>query len=303
MAVRTLSTTAVLIAIAAAIPGAASAAAPGGAGLRYQRAIYSDLAEVALRNPEGVACDDKGALVIADTGNARLLTFSWKDGALEGGTQVKLAQLPYPVRVQIDSKGFVFALDRRARRIVKIDAKGAFAGYVEPQGATSPVTPASFKIGPGDAMYVLDVAAHKALVLNSDGRVTRELPLPKAGGITDIAADSAGRMFLVDGVSATVFAADPGANAFQAISPSMKEMISFPNYLTSDNRGKLYLVDQNGNAVVRVGVDGTFLGRELAMGWNEGGVYYPQQLCINGEGDVFLADRNNHRIQIFVMPR
>lgn len=300
---RTLSITAALITIATAAAGSASAAAPTGAGLRYQRAIYSDLAEVALRTPEGVACDDKGALVIADTGNSRLLTFSWKDGALEGGTQVKLAQLPYPVRVQIDSNGFVFALDRRARRIVKIDAKGAFAGYVEPQGATSPVTPASFKIGPGNAIYVLDVAAHKALVLNPEGRVTRELPLPKAAGITDIAADNSGRMFLVDGVSSTVYAAEASGNEFVAISKSMKEMISFPNYLTTDNRGKLYLVDQNGNAVVRVGTDGTFMGRELAMGWDEGGVYYPQQLCINDSGDVFLADRNNHRIQIFVMPR
>ena len=216
---------------------------------------------------------------------------------------MKLAQLPYPVRVQIDSNGFVYVLDRRARRIVKVDAKGAFGGYVEPQGATSPVTPASFKIGAGNVMYVLDVAAKKALVLSPEGRVTRELPLPKAAGITDIAADSSGRMFLVDGVSSTVYAADANANAFQPISQSLKEMISFPNYLTTDNRGKLYLVDQNGNAVVRVGVDGTFLGRELAMGWDAGGVYYPQQLCINEAGDVFLADRNNNRIQIFVLPR
>lgn len=299
---RTLSTTAVLIAVAGGIPGGALAAPP--AGLRYQRTIYADAAGVALRNPEGVACDDRGDVVIADTGNARLLTFTWKDGALDGGAQVKLAQLPYPVRVQVDSKGFVLVLDGRSRRIVKVDAKGEFAGNVEPRGASSPaVTPAAFKIGMGDVLYVLDVVAHRILVVAPDGRVTRELPLPKAAGITDVAADSSGRVYVLDAVTAVVFAAEPAATEFRPLSKSLKEMISFPIYLTPDNRGMLYLVDQHGNAVVRVGVDGTFQGRELAIGWKEGAVYYPAQLCIDSHGDVFLADRNNNRVQVFAMAR
>ena len=260
---------------------------------------------MALRSPEGVACDDHGALVVADTGNARLLTFRWKDGALDSGAQVRLAQLPYPVRVQIDSKGFVLALDRRAKRIVRVDAKGAFAGYLEPQGASSgPVTPAAFKLDAADRAYVLDVVAAKVFVVSPEGRVTRELPLPKgASGITDVAVDSGGQIYVVDAVTAVVFAAGASATAFQPLSKGLKEMISFPTYLTADNRGKLYLVDQNGSGIVRLGVDGSFQGRELAMGWSDGAVYYPAQLCINSGGDVFLADRNNNRVQIFATPR
>jgi sugar lactone lactonase YvrE len=300
--VPNLSTQAVLIALAASLPGSALGAAPA-RGLSYQRTIYADLADVALRNPEGVACDDHGAVVIADTGNARLLIYKWKEGSLDGGAQVKLPQLTYPVRVQVDSKGFVLALDRRTRKIVKIDANGTFAGYVEPKGASSPVTAAAFKVDGADHVYVLDVVAGKVLVLAPDGKVTRELPLPKARGIADVAADSSGRVYLIDAVSATVFAAEPGATAFQPLSKSLKEMLSFPTYLTADNRGKLYVVDQNGNAVVRLGVDGNFQGRELAMGWNEGAVYYPAQLCLTSTGDVFVADRGNNRVQIFATAR
>jgi streptogramin lyase len=303
MSVRAFSTAAAL-ALTASIPCAARAAAPP-AELRYQRTVYADAADVPLRNPEGVACDDRGAVVIADTGNGRLLTFTWKDGVLDGGAQVKLPQLPYPVRVQIDAKGFVLALDRRAKRIVRVDAKGEFAGYVEPRGASSAaVTPAAFKIGVGDVVYVLDVAAGKVLVVAPDGRVTRELPLPKgAAAITDVAVDAGGRVYVVDAVTAVVFAAEPAATEFRPLSKSLKEMISFPTYLTPDGRGQLYLVDQNGNAVVRVGMDGSFRGRGLAMGWSEGAVYYPAQLCINSGGDAFLADRNNHRVQIFAVSR
>jgi len=304
MSVRALSTTALFLALAASLPSGALAVPPATpTGMRYQRTIYADSADVALKSPEGVACDDRGAVVIADTGNARLLTYRWKDGALEGGTQVKLAQLSYPVRVQIDSKGFVFALDRRARRIVKVDAKGEFAGFVEPQGASSPVTPSAFKLDASDNMYVLDVAAKRVLVLAPDARVTREIPLPKASGIIDVAVDAGGRIYIVDAVSAVVFSADKAATSFEPLSKSLKEQISFPGYLAADNRGRLYVVDQNGNAVVKLGVDGTFQGRELGIGWNDGFVYYPAQLCLNAGGDAFLADRNNNRVQVFAVSR
>jgi sugar lactone lactonase YvrE len=262
-----------------------------------------DAADVALRSPEGVACDERGTLVVADTGNARLLTFKWKDGLLDGGAQVMLAELPYPVRVQIDSKGFVLALDRRTRKIVRVDEKGAFAGYVQARGATPSVTPAAFKLDAADNVHVLDLVARRVLVVAPNGDVARELPLPKgASAITDVAVDSSGRVYVVDAVTAVVFAADAGATAFQPISKSLKELISFPIYLAAD-RGKLYVVDQNGNAIVRLGADGSFLGRDLAMGWGDGTVYYPGQLCIGPGGDVFVADRNNHRVQIFAAPR
>lgn len=301
MPVRIVST-ALLLTLAAGAPRAAFAAAPA-AGLRHQKTIYVDAAEVPLRNPEGVACDDRGAVVVADTGNGRLLTYTWKDGALDGGAQVKLAQLPYPVRVQIDGKGFVLALDRRSHRVVRIDAKGAFAGFVEAAGASSPVAANAFKLDATDHVYLLDVAAGRVVVVAPDGRVARELALPKRNGITDLAVDSGGRIYVIDAVTAVVFAAEKGATSFQPLSASLKDVMSFPIYLTADNRGKLYVVDQNGNAVVKLGVDGKFQGRDLATGWSEGTVYYPGQLCVNGEGDVVVADRNNNRVQIFAAAR
>ena len=54
---------------------------------------------------------------------------------------------------------------------------------------------------------------------------------------------------------------------------------------------------------MKLGVDGTFQGRELAMGWSDGAVHYPGQICVTSEGDVFVADRNNNRVQIFASPR
>ena len=59
------------------------------------------------------------------------------------------------------------------------------------------------------------------------------------------------------------------------------------------------MVDQYGNGIVVLGADGSFQGRQLAIGWGDGVLYYPGQLCINARGEAFIADRSNNRVQIF----
>jgi hypothetical protein len=59
------------------------------------------------------------------------------------------------------------------------------------------------------------------------------------------------------------------------------------------------VVDQNGSGVVLLGRDGSFKGRKLKMGWKEGELRYPSDICLDDKGDVFIADRGNNRVQIF----
>jgi len=65
---------------------------------------------------------------------------------------------------------------------------------------------------------------------------------------------------------------------------------------------RLHLLScENGSGIIILGQDGSFLGRQLSMGWNEGLLYYPTQMCINEKGEVFIADRGNSRVQIFTL--
>ena len=58
---------------------------------------------------------------------------------------------------------------------------------------------------------------------------------------------------------------------------------------------------ENGSGIVILGQDGSFHGRQLSMGWTEGLLYFPSQMCVNDKGEVFIADRGNSRVQIFTL--
>ena len=81
------------------------------ARLRYLASVYADANGAGLNQPEGVACNGNGQVVVGDTGNNRLIRFTYADKAVCGGTEIKIPQLSAPARVQLNSKGEIYALD------------------------------------------------------------------------------------------------------------------------------------------------------------------------------------------------
>lgn len=279
-----------------------TSAALGAEKLKQITSVYLDEKGVSLKYPEGAACDDKGGLVVADTANGRLLRYTYQEGTVKGGTELKPSQLVYPIRLQLGSKGDIYALDGKQRRIIHLKLDGAFDRYLDPQGVPAPtaVVPRSFKVTANDAIYLLDIFGERVLVLDRVGRFQSQLPFPKGYGFfSDLAVTAAGDVLLLDSVNAMVYAARKGAAEFTPLSKNLREYVSFPTYMTTDSRGVIYLVDQDGGAIVTLGQDGSFTGRMLNLGWKEGQLYYPGQICMGGEGMLAVADRNNSRVQVF----
>jgi len=274
------------------------------AKLRYSQSIYFDDRGGGLKQPEGVACNDKSVLIVGDTGNGRLLRYTVQDKNIQAGNEVKIPQLPYPIRVQMNSKGEIFGLDGKQRRIVRLSPTGEFKDYVNPEGLPSPSSfiPRSFKIDPTDRFYILDIFSERVLVTGPDGKYQRHITFPKSYGFfSDLAVDPKGGVLLIDSVRKMVFAAQKDSKEFTLLTGTLKQYANFPTYITTDNRGMIYVVDENGSGIVILGQDGSFLGRQLNAGWNEGLLYYPSQMCINEKGEVFIADRGNSRVQIFTL--
>jgi hypothetical protein len=289
-----------LLVLAAAVLGPVLARAES-VVFTYTEAVYVDAKEAPLKAPEGVACNDAGGLVVADTGNARLLNYTVKDDGIAAVAEIKAPQLVAPVRVQLDPKGGMVVLDRKGSRLVRFDAKGTYAGAIEPKGdLPGTFTPVSFKLDADRNVWVLD-GAGRVVVLDPEGKLLRTLDLPK-GMFTDLAVDGGGVVYAVDAVQGMVWSADKAATAFKPLSKSLKDEMSFPGYLLAA-KGKLLLVDQVGHGVVVLGMDGSFQGRQLSYGAAEGLLQYPGQLCLTESGDAFLADRNNNRVDRYTIAR
>jgi DNA-binding beta-propeller fold protein YncE len=294
--------------IGALLFGLSAACAPsralvGTTGLMHEKSIHADDRRAALRAPEGVACAGDGKLVVADTGNGRLLTYTWKEGQLGGGGQIRLAQLPRPTRVERNPGGGVLVLDGRSRRIARVDEAGAFAGQLDIQGASGPkeIVPISFTVGPSN-VYVLDAGSRRVLVVDAAGKVTREIPLPAGGSFTDIARDGKGRLYALDAVGAALWRADAGGRQFQPLAADLRLQARFPASVASDRNGGVYVVDRHGGAVVVLDEDGRFRGRGLGLGRADGLLDHAAQICVTGS-EVFVADRNNNRVQVFSVLR
>jgi sugar lactone lactonase YvrE len=272
---------------------------------RHVTSIYVDAKGVGMRQPEGVACNDR-SIMVADTGGSRLLRYTVVDRTAEPAGEIQVPQLTSPIRLQFNSKEEVFALDSKQRRIARFDAKGTFKGYVTPEGVPAPagVVPRSFKIDRQDNLYLLDVFSARVLVTDGDAKYQRAVPFPaEYGFFSDLAVDSRGTIYLLDSVRAMVWAAAKDAQTFSALTKPLRRDLSFATAMAVDARGMLYLVDTNGAGIVLVGQDGAVLSRQLAMGWAEGLLQAPSQLCLNDRGLAVIADRGNSRVQVFSIAR
>jgi sugar lactone lactonase YvrE len=272
---------------------------------RYMASIYADDEGLGLKQPEGVACSGESLLIVADTGNGRLLRYSMKEGAIEGGTvEIKVDQLSYPIKTEINSKGEIYILDRKQRSIVRCSPAGEFRGYLQPVGLPSPTAyvPRSFTVDRNDNIYILDILSERVLILDPAGRYVRQIKFPdEYGFFSDVAMGFKGTVLLIDGVDGKVFSAGKNSASFSGLSSSLKEYVRFPANLTTDDRGRIYLADRNGGSITILGQDGSFISRQSGMGWKEGSLNYPAQMCINNKGEIFIADTRNHRIQIFAI--
>jgi hypothetical protein len=276
------------------------------ARLRYVLSVYADDKGAGLKLPEGVACDAKGRLVVGDTGNNRLLRFTYQDKAVSGGTAIAIPELSSPSRLHLNSKGEIYALDSRQRRIVHLSPEGEFRDVLSFDGVPPPSTivPKSFALDASDGIYVLDVFSARVLVLNAGGQFQRAIPLPpETRFVSDVAVGVSGNLLLLDSIARRLYSADKEATAFTSLGGDLTaSLVTLPTSLTA-SKGTLFIVEGIGGSIVSIGRDGTFLARQLSAGRNEGSLEHPSQMCINDKDEVFLADRDNSRIQVFALAR
>ncbi len=271
---------------------------------KHALSLYTDDKGAGMKQPEGVACDAASRVLVADTGNDRLLRYTFLEGNVKTVDEIVAPDIASPVRVNLSSQGDLFILGARQHRILRLAPHGEVKGFLILSGIPSPaaVIIRSFAIGPNDELYLLDVSSGRVLIVDPEGRFQREVSFPEDYGFfSDIAVDKRATIYLVDSANAAVYTASKEA-IFTPLVRDLREKIqmAFPVAIAVDARERIYITDRNNGNLVVLGRDGSFLARQLGRGWVEGLLRYPTQICINDNGEAFVADWGNSRVQKFV---
>lgn len=277
------------------------------ARLRFVVAEYGNEKDGGMKHPEGVACDASGQVVVADTGNDRLLRYTYRDRTLTAGDTIKNDQLSAPSRVYLGAKGGdLYVLDAKRHRVLRLGADGSVKGPLSLDGVPAPSTivPRSFALDASDDVYLLDAFGARVLVLDPAGAFKRAITLPAdAGFVSDVAVDTTGRILVLDAVQRRVYVAVKDATSFAALGTDLTgAVVTMPTALVAA-RSDLFVMEGQGSVLVSLGRDGAVLSRQLGYGRVEGLLDHPTQICVSDKDDAFVADRDNSRLQVFALSR
>lgn len=164
--------------------------------------------------------------------------------------------------VGVDSKGRVYVFCRGKHPMIVFDSDGKF---LRSWGEDIFRKPHGLQVGPDDALYCTDEGDHTVRRFNTEGRMELEIGLP--------------------GRPAPMLSGLPFHRCTHtALSP------------TQD----IYVSDGYGNARVhKYSPDGKLLASWGSPGTGPGEFNIVHNICCDADGWIYVADRENHRIQVF----
>jgi DNA-binding beta-propeller fold protein YncE len=173
-----------------------------------------------------------------------------------------------------DSQDRVFVFNRGEHPVMVFGRDGAFLGS---WGEGLFARPHGIFVGPDDAVYCTDDRDHTVRKFTPDGRLL--LTLGTSGRASDTGATSMDYR--------TILHAGPPFH--------------YPTNLALSPAGEMYVTDGYGNARVhKFSSDG-----RLLLSWGEPGslpgqFQLPHGIAVDHDGTVYVADRENSRIQLFL---
>ena len=258
-----------------------------------------------LSSPFGVAVDGSGNLYIADRDNHRIRkvdstgTITTVAGTGEhgfsgdGGAAVE-AQLASPTGVTVDGSGNLYIADRDNHRIRKVDSTGtittvagtgedSFGGDEGPAVRGHLSSPFGVGVDGSGNLYIADWGNHRIRKIDSTGTITTVAGTGEYARVGESHGDGG---------------------------PAVQAQLNSPTGVAVDGAGNVYIVDAGLDIIRKVDSTGTITriagrGRRRWVPPGFGGdggpavqaqLNSPTGVAVDGSGNLYIADRGNHRI-------
>jgi len=290
-----------------------------------------------LNAPYSVFVDAKGYIYIGDDGNQRVQKFPPGSSSVTNGVTIaggngvgsNANQFYNPVSIFVDGSGNLFAADEGNNRVQKFlpgsltgitvaGGNGAGVGYNQFNG------PSSVFIDAGGYIYVVDLLNERIMKF-PPGSTSATNGVVVAGGNgqgyggnqfnypASVYIDASGYIYVADQInnriqkfppnstSATYGVTVAGGNSYG----SKANQLSSPSAVFVDASGYIYVADELNNRVQKFPPNSSILTNGITVGGGNGGgsganqLSYPLSVNVDSEGNIYVADPGNNRIQKF----
>ena len=249
-------------------------------------------------HPGHVAADGAGNLYIADTGGHRIRKVdaaagniytaagTGEPGPSGGAVPTFLAQFNLPEGVAVDESGNLYIADKGNHIVLKIDAWG----YMSKAAGSG--LPGSF-VG-GESAFQTQFNQPQGVAADGLGN----LYIADTGNHRIYKVDVTRRIFTVAGTGERGYSGDGG--------PAVEAQLAWPRDVAVDGSGNIYIADTNNQRIRKVDASGTISAiagtGALAYGGDggpavEAQLALPGGVAVDGSGNIYIADTNNHRIR------
>jgi DNA-binding beta-propeller fold protein YncE len=262
-----------------------------------------------FESPVGMAVDNNGNILVADTGNGRIEKFSATGAFLTtiGSKGIGHGQLGDPNGIAVDRAGNIYVAEAGNHRVQKLASDGTFiAEWKGPEPGF--YGPRRIAIDPDGCIYVVDQGHSRIAKFSPDGHVlttwgTKGNGAGQFNDPTSVAVDpTTNKVYVADPINKRIQIFDSnGAFLVKWPVPQWGQPQGFEDLAIDANAGRLYASSANMDAVLVFDLSGERIGAVTPDP--------PEKL--EGASALVIANRNlyvlcasaNHVVQIRLYPK
>lgn len=268
-----------------------------------------------LKSPMGLAVNDQGDLYVADSGNDRVQiynigTSTWSSIGTSG---TGLGQFSWPWGIAVDAENNVYVTDIDNNNLQKYNSNTHSWSVIAVGGTgiNQLENPTDVDIGQDGKIYIYDLSSTGYIKIFDPventwtGIGTRGDGLGQFIFSDKAAIDSQGNIYTVNAYSRRVQIYNPTTNTWLTSGKQGEDPgeLNFPQGMSVDTNGNIYVADTRNQRIQIYNVGSSSwstMGSSIfghTAGWGLGYFSDPYGIDTDADGNIYVADSQNHRIQ------
>jgi DNA-binding beta-propeller fold protein YncE len=268
-----------------------------------------------VEKPLGLAVSLDGSRVYATQSGTKAAAFVFnRDGQKIGELKPPATDKGYHVPVYLavhPTSGDVFVGDRAAGKVYIYDAKGTYRSTFTPKGDGISFSPLGIGVAKDGTLYVADASSaepkdHRILAFAPDGKLVKTLGKGELNYPNAIVPGPQGEIYVTDSNNGRVVVFEASGTMSTLLARGIGDGdLGLPRGMSIDDQGRLFVVDTT-DQMVRVFTTAetptghpTYVGSFGDQGREDATFLFPNGLATDTRGRIYVADRENNRIQVW----